>query len=348
MKLKLGELLVIEGVLSQSQVQRALERQRTVGGRLGTNLLELKFIGEYELATSLGKQHALPPLPPGALDDVPREFLNAIPKQLIEKHLIIPFGRDAGKLLIASMDPLDIQILHTMSFLAKTPLKVNLCPEARLHYSLYRYYEMPVKFRFQVLYISSRNEPAKDSTVPGRQRSVFHERQKAQDPVDTPAQRGLDPFLSPLSIQDIVAEMQMRLSQLCDRAQVIQIDGTEIQRWDSPQAFRSGERGVPLLPDFTENSFIYRYLHAPTVFCGPLEHSPQTGHIIGAIGRLYPPEVVIIPLPTASDKGYLIMGDNLVSSRRIETLSKIKRLHGMGVCALRICFLQEKIKSFEY
>src|SRR5204863_2145313 len=54
--MKLGEILIQEGHLTQEGLEEALDWQVLYGGRLGTNLLELKLVEEEHLAKGLGRQ----------------------------------------------------------------------------------------------------------------------------------------------------------------------------------------------------------------------------------------------------------------------------------------------------
>src|SRR5207302_6873172 len=53
---KIGELLVNGGHLTPEGLEEALDWQVLYGGRLGTNLLELRLVEEEQLARALGKQ----------------------------------------------------------------------------------------------------------------------------------------------------------------------------------------------------------------------------------------------------------------------------------------------------
>jgi hypothetical protein len=57
---RLGELLLEEKLISREQLEEALETQVVHGGRLGTNLVELGFLKEVDLARVLGRLHNLP------------------------------------------------------------------------------------------------------------------------------------------------------------------------------------------------------------------------------------------------------------------------------------------------
>ena len=54
--MRIGEILIREGHLTQDALEEALDWQVLYGGRLGTNLLELQLVGEEHLARALGKQ----------------------------------------------------------------------------------------------------------------------------------------------------------------------------------------------------------------------------------------------------------------------------------------------------
>ena len=54
--MRIGEILLRAGQLTQEGLEEALDWQVLYGGRLGTNLLELRLVTEEQLARALGKQ----------------------------------------------------------------------------------------------------------------------------------------------------------------------------------------------------------------------------------------------------------------------------------------------------
>jgi MSHA biogenesis protein MshE len=53
--MKLGELLLRQGIISEDMLSQALEEQKKAGTRLGTTLISLGYITEEELLKSLSK-----------------------------------------------------------------------------------------------------------------------------------------------------------------------------------------------------------------------------------------------------------------------------------------------------
>ena len=52
---KLGEILLSEGILTESQLQKAIQAQKSEGGRIGEVLVRLKLVAEKDIALALGK-----------------------------------------------------------------------------------------------------------------------------------------------------------------------------------------------------------------------------------------------------------------------------------------------------
>jgi general secretion pathway protein E len=61
---RIGELLIAQGLISEGELQRALEFQQRLGGRLGAILVRIGSISEDVLLTHLAKQLDLPVFDP--------------------------------------------------------------------------------------------------------------------------------------------------------------------------------------------------------------------------------------------------------------------------------------------
>ncbi len=56
LKMRLGDLLVHEGIISEAQLSRALLEQKKTGRKLGASLIELPFLTEDQLLQFLAQQ----------------------------------------------------------------------------------------------------------------------------------------------------------------------------------------------------------------------------------------------------------------------------------------------------
>jgi len=147
MPLKLGELLVASHLLTPEQVEQALAAQRLYGGRFGTNLVELKFISDDELARFLAKQFKMPAAEARDFEGIPPAVIAAIDANTAEKHQVVPLRLDK-RLIVALSDPSDIGFLDPLTFETGKSISVVIAPEIWIIAALERYYGVsrPVRF----------------------------------------------------------------------------------------------------------------------------------------------------------------------------------------------------------
>src|SRR3954454_13051489 len=103
--LRLGELLVSHGLITSEQLEDALFAQRQFGGRLGTNLVELGFVSDGELANILSEQLKVPGAKPQALASVPKDVIARLPAALASKYRAVPIAFKNGELHLGMADP---------------------------------------------------------------------------------------------------------------------------------------------------------------------------------------------------------------------------------------------------
>lgn len=115
-KLKLGDLLIQSGKVTQVQLETALKVQREKNERLGTVLVELGFITETELFDILESQIETPSI---ELADIymDQETVQTIPEEFANKHLVIAFKREGNKLHVAMNDPLNLYVIDDIEII---------------------------------------------------------------------------------------------------------------------------------------------------------------------------------------------------------------------------------------
>jgi hypothetical protein len=83
--MKLGEALVKAALITKDQLNQALERQVVFGGRIGTNIVELRFIDEDQLTQFLSKYFHLPAVGTEMTNVIPEEVVTSITKEIADK-----------------------------------------------------------------------------------------------------------------------------------------------------------------------------------------------------------------------------------------------------------------------
>ncbi len=142
---RLGELLVREKLITPLQLQKAAEEQRSGGGRLGYQLTKMGFIEENELTAFLSKQYGIPSINLYEFDIEP-DIIKLIPKEVAQKHQVIPVNRSGNTLIIAMADPSNIFAIDDIKFLTGYNIEVVVASEAAIVESIEKYYTSNVSF----------------------------------------------------------------------------------------------------------------------------------------------------------------------------------------------------------
>jgi type IV pilus assembly protein PilB len=115
--LRLGELLIEEGLINAAQLEKAIIVQKEEGGRLGEVLVKLGMVKEDQIVAILGKQLNIPyfsfgtgMLKPAADQDLDK----IVPQDIAIKNLVLPLSRTLRSLTVAMFDPLDIILIDNL------------------------------------------------------------------------------------------------------------------------------------------------------------------------------------------------------------------------------------------
>ncbi len=115
--LKLGELLIKEGLISQADFEKVINVQKQEGGRLGEIIVRLGITKEEEIVRVLGKQLGIPyfTLGTGMLKPSPGQKLeNFIPHDYAMKNYVLPLSHTLKSITVAMSDPLDLILLDNL------------------------------------------------------------------------------------------------------------------------------------------------------------------------------------------------------------------------------------------
>lgn len=120
--LKLGQILIDSGVLTQDELLQALARQKNSNKRLGEILVDNHFLTEMQIIRSLEQQLSTPYLDLSSVSIDPA--LSAlVPEDLARSSQIVPVRREGSILTVAVADPLDYNALNNVG--TYTKLKIN-------------------------------------------------------------------------------------------------------------------------------------------------------------------------------------------------------------------------------
>ena len=103
---RLGEVLITMGLITEGQLEEALEAGPAVGWRLGERLVNLGYLDDVDLAEALSVQTGIPyaRLEHARFEEA---LIRKLPPELARRHQMLPFLACDGDLWVAVADPLD-------------------------------------------------------------------------------------------------------------------------------------------------------------------------------------------------------------------------------------------------
>lgn len=132
LRMRLGDLLVHEQVITENQLNQALSEQRVSGHKLGHTLVDLGFVTELELLEFLSQQLGVPLVDISELRLDPN-VVRLLPEVQARRHRAIVLEADDDAATVGMSDPADLTAIDAVSALL-SPRQVSLAvvPEQQL------------------------------------------------------------------------------------------------------------------------------------------------------------------------------------------------------------------------
>ncbi len=130
-KIRIGDLLVQNEVISEDQLMTALKEQKTSGRKLGNTLIDLGYVDEDNLLNFLSQQLGIP-----FVQLRHYQFDDALIKKLPENHArrfrALVLDEQQGELLVGMTDPMDIFGYDELVRILKQPIRQAVVRESEL------------------------------------------------------------------------------------------------------------------------------------------------------------------------------------------------------------------------
>ena len=146
--MKLGEMLVRDGRLTEPQLAAALAAQARDGGRLGTVLVENGFIDLEALTVYLGLELGIPIATGAMLERAKRAAVRLLSPTNAFRYKCVPLVVQDRQLIAAIEDPHDFATLEAITAATGYRVLPRIAPEVRIYYYIERYYGVPRPARF--------------------------------------------------------------------------------------------------------------------------------------------------------------------------------------------------------
>ena len=141
MRIRIGDLLVKAGVITELQLKAALAEQQQWGGKLGDILVRMEFLTEEVLVRALSKQTGIARADLNGECD--KAALATVPADTAEEFGLVPVGlKDQGRTLVVAMsDPLNISATdHLVSLTGGRKIETQLAGASAIRNAISRWY----------------------------------------------------------------------------------------------------------------------------------------------------------------------------------------------------------------
>lgn len=130
-KIRIGDLLIQNRVITHEQLLTALAEQKKTGRKLGRTLIDLNFIKETDLLNFLSRQLQIPFL------DITRhprnpEIIKILPESLARRFRVIVLENTPNDVLLAMADPTDLMAQDELTRVLKKPIRTAVVRESDL------------------------------------------------------------------------------------------------------------------------------------------------------------------------------------------------------------------------
>jgi hypothetical protein len=141
--MKLGEMLIRDGRITEVQLHEALAQQGREGGRLGTVLVQRNLIDLDALTVYLGLELGIPIATGAMLERAKRAAVRLLSPEQAYRYKCVPLVVQDRQLIAALEDPHDFETLDALSRITGYRVIPRVAPEIRIYYYVERYYGIP-------------------------------------------------------------------------------------------------------------------------------------------------------------------------------------------------------------
>ncbi len=137
-KIRLGDLLISKGIITQAQLEKALELQKGSGRKLGETLVEESIVNDEVLARALADQLGVDMVDPQNMT-IADEVLNLVQPNVLKKHKLIPFEFDPTNMnviRVAMADPMDFAALDDISIITNLQVEPAIATQRSIMLAL--------------------------------------------------------------------------------------------------------------------------------------------------------------------------------------------------------------------
>lgn len=140
---KLGQILLNEGLITEEQLDKAIELQKKEGTRLGETLINLGIVTEKDIVIAMAKQLSIPyaSYSKGLLRPAENQDLaKMVPEDYARKNMLLPISVHMNSLTVAFVDPLDLIVIDNLKRMTNCEINPIIATKSDLQRAIDEFY----------------------------------------------------------------------------------------------------------------------------------------------------------------------------------------------------------------
>ena len=141
-KIRLGDVLVNSGLITEDQLQQGLDAQKGSGRKLGETLVDIGVVSEEGIGKALSNQLGIDMIELQNIT-IDQEILELVPVNVLKKYKMIPFeySKDNMNVLrVAMADPLDITAMDDITIITNLQVEPAVATTRSVMLALDKYF----------------------------------------------------------------------------------------------------------------------------------------------------------------------------------------------------------------
>ena len=140
MSTKLGHLLLSKNIITDDQLNKAVNLQKKEGGRIASNLVKLDILSEDVLINFLSEQYHVASVSLSS-EEVDTSVIKFIPYDVAHKYQIFPISKNGAVLTVAMIDPSNVFAIDDVKFMTGYEVQPVVASETAIKEAIAHHYE---------------------------------------------------------------------------------------------------------------------------------------------------------------------------------------------------------------
>ncbi len=138
-KMRIGELLVDNGLITSEQLKEALDTQRKSGEMLGRVIVNLGFATELDVLKMYSIKIGIPFVDITRIK-IPPSIVKSLDSHIAQKHKILPISKDKQRIVLAMANPLNVFAIDEVELATGLRVTAMLAQEEQLIQAIHTNY----------------------------------------------------------------------------------------------------------------------------------------------------------------------------------------------------------------